>query len=137
MTAHPRNPRHRVIAQKSVFIRPPKGFIEPDENDIVTIPANFKEPLLQHLQHYHGISTEVIGNDLHGLIKKPKYSWGCPHALLQRRAYQGNGDRAITPQEKKKEYEKSIEYYTQAIELKPDFFQAYNNRGNAYVDNGE
>ena len=24
--AHPRNPRHRVIVQKSVFIRPPRGF---------------------------------------------------------------------------------------------------------------
>ena len=26
MIEHPRNPRHRVITQKSVFIRPPKGF---------------------------------------------------------------------------------------------------------------
>ena len=39
---HPQNPRHRVVAQKSVFVRPPKGFIEPDEDDIVTIPAHLK-----------------------------------------------------------------------------------------------
>ena len=69
MIKHPRNPRHRVIAQKSVFIRPPRGFIEPHENDIVIIPANLKEPLLKHLRDYHGISTEVIYNDLHGFIK--------------------------------------------------------------------
>ena len=42
MIAHPRNPRHRVIVQKSVFIRPPRGFIEPHKNDIVIIPANLK-----------------------------------------------------------------------------------------------
>ena len=67
MIAHPRNPRHRVIAQKSVFIRPPRGFIEPDENDIVTIPTNLKQQILEHLRNYHGISTEVIYNDLHGV----------------------------------------------------------------------
>ena len=27
---------------------------------------------------------------------------------------------------------KAIEYYRKAIELNPQFFQAYNNRGNAY-----
>ena len=69
MIAHPRNPRHRVIVQKSVFIRPPRGFIEPYENDIVIIPANLKQPLLQHLRDYHGISTEVIYNDLQGFIR--------------------------------------------------------------------
>ena len=69
MLAHTRNPRHRVIAQKSVFIRPPRGFIEPHENDIVIIPANLKQPLLQYLRDYHGISTEFIYNDLHGFIR--------------------------------------------------------------------
>ena len=27
----PRTPENRVIAQKSVFVRPPQGFIEPDK----------------------------------------------------------------------------------------------------------
>ena len=69
MIAHPRNPRHRVVAQKSVFVRSPKGFIEPHEDNIVTIPANLKQPLLRHLQNYHGISTETIYNDLYGFIR--------------------------------------------------------------------
>ena len=30
--------------------------------------------------------------------------------------------------------EKAIEHYTKAIELKPDYAEAYNNRGNAYLD---
>ena len=32
---------------------------------------------------------------------------------------------------------KAIAYYTQAIELKPDFLQAYSNRGAAYAEKGE
>ena len=51
MIKYPRNPRHRVVAQKSVFVCPPKGFIEPHEDDIVIIPANLKKFILQHLRN--------------------------------------------------------------------------------------
>ncbi len=79
MINHPRNPRHRVIAQKSVFVRPSKGFIEPHEDDIVTIPANLKELILGHLRMYHGISTETIYNDLYGFIRNQRI-----HGVLTR-----------------------------------------------------
>ena len=63
----PQNPANRVIAQKSVFVQPPKGFVEPD--DVITINKDLKQPILNHLRKYHGISTETIYNDLHGFIK--------------------------------------------------------------------
>ena len=63
----PRNPANRVIAQKSVFVQPPKGFVEPDAE--IDIPKALKQPILNHLRKYHGISTETIYNDLHGFIK--------------------------------------------------------------------
>ena len=63
----PENPRHRIIAQKSVFIRPSKGFVEPD--DVITIPAHLKSAILSYLAKHHGISTETIYNDLHGFIR--------------------------------------------------------------------
>ena len=63
----PRNPVNRVIAQKSVFVQPPKGFVEPDAE--INIPKDLKQPLLDHLRKYHGISTATIYNDLHGFIK--------------------------------------------------------------------
>ena len=66
---HPQNPRHRVSVQKNVFVRPPKGFIEPHKDNIVTIPANLKWPLLHYLRKHHDISTETIYNDLYGFIK--------------------------------------------------------------------
>ena len=63
----PQNPVNRVIAQKSVFVQPPKGFVEPDAE--IDIPKDLKQPILDHLRKYHGISTETIYNDLHGFIK--------------------------------------------------------------------
>ena len=65
----PQNPQNRVTTQKSVFVQPPKGFI--DLNDVITIPipADLKQWILIHLQKFQDISTQTIYNDLHGFIK--------------------------------------------------------------------
>ena len=94
MINHPRNPRHRVIAQKSVFVRPPKGFIEPHEDDIVTIPANLKQLILQHLRMYHGISTETIYNDLYGFIRNQDIHGGAYTQFYRGVTCQSRGDEA-------------------------------------------
>lgn len=65
----PYEPMHRVIAQKSVFVQHPKGFIEPNEKDVIDVPASLKKPMLEHLERYHGISTQTIYNDIHGFIR--------------------------------------------------------------------
>ena len=65
----PQNPRNRVIAQKSIFVRPPKGFLESEQYDVIHIPQSLKEPILDHLQKQHGISTQTVYNDLHGFIR--------------------------------------------------------------------
>ena len=62
-------PINRVIAQKSVFIRHPDGFIRPNEDDVIDIPAMLKQPILKHLRNSHSISVETIYNDIHGFIK--------------------------------------------------------------------
>lgn len=66
--AEPLNPQNRIIAQKSIFVRPPKGYIEPDQYNEIKIPKSLKEPMLDHLRKYHGISTATMYNDLHGFI---------------------------------------------------------------------
>ena len=134
---HPQNPRHRVIAQKSVFVRPPRGFIEPQENDIVLIPANLKQPMLQHLGKYHSISTETIYNDLHGFIRNQDIHGDAYTCFYKGFACRNRVDKATTVNLKQKEYERAIEHYTKAIELKWDFHGAYNNRGLAYHDKGD
>ena len=67
--AEPYEPINRVIAQKSVFVRHPDGFVLPNEEDIISIPADLKKPLRKHLERYHGVSAETVYNDLHGFIK--------------------------------------------------------------------
>ena len=62
-------PINRIIAQKSVFVRHPDGFIQPNEDDVINIPVNLKQPILEHLEKAHGISAETIYNDIHGFIR--------------------------------------------------------------------
>ena len=65
----PRNPQNRIIAQKSVFVRPPNGYLEPKQYNVIDIPGLLKAPILDHLQKHHGISTQTVYNDLHGFIR--------------------------------------------------------------------
>ena len=65
----PRNPQNRIIAQKSIFVRPPKGFVELRQYEIINVPKSLKEPMLVYLQKQHGISTQTVYNDLHGFIR--------------------------------------------------------------------
>ena len=129
MIAHPRNPRHRIIVQKSVFLRPPKGFIELSEDEIVTIPANLKQPMLEHLRNYHAIFTETIYNDLHGFIRNQDIHGDAYTEFFRGLVSQYRATEAKTPERKQQENEAAIMHYTKAIELKPDFAEAYNNRG--------
>ena len=129
----PKNPRNRVISQKSVFVRPPKGYVETEDCEVINIPKSLKQTMLTHLRKYHSISTETIYNDLHGFIRNQDIHGDAYTQFYRGFACQNRGDEATTSETKKKEYEKSITHYTKAIELKPDFPEAYTNRGNAYI----
>lgn len=58
---------NRVIAQRSVFVQPQKGYIEP--NHVVNIPSALKGPILAYLQRDRNISEVSLYNDLHGFIR--------------------------------------------------------------------
>ena len=66
---NPYEPMNRVIAQKSVFVRHPKGFIQPNDDDVINIPASLKIPMQEYLKKAHGIYTESVYNDVHGFIR--------------------------------------------------------------------
>ena len=123
----PSNPLNRVIAQKSIFVRPRRGFVEFNQNkDVVEIPADLKKPMLEYLQKYNNISAKTIYNDLHGFIRTQDI-----HHRAYKELYRG-----ISWIERG-EQDKAIQHFNKAIELKPDFFGAYNNRGIAYGKKGE
>ena len=123
-TWQPRNPSNRIIAQKSVFVQPKKGFVEPDVE--INVPKSLKHPILNHLRQSHGISTETIYNDLHGFIKNQsihqsaytEFAWGL--------TYKNQGDN-----------EKAIERYSKALKFDPQHVKAYHNRGVAYGAKGD
>ena len=52
---NPTGPANRVIAQKSVFVQPPQGCVEP--SDVVVIPHRLKNRILKHLDQAHGVAA--------------------------------------------------------------------------------
>ena len=127
MSSHfkqPRNPSNRVIAQKSVFVRPPEGFIQPDH--AVTIPKIAKHPLLDHLRNCHGISVETVYNDLDGFIRYQSVHQSASKEFYLGLAWQNRGND-----------EQAIKHYTRSINANPQAPNPYNNRGIAYYAKGE
>ena len=133
MIIRPQNPQRRVIAQKSVFLHPPEGFIDVSDNQIVIIPSTLKEKFLKYLRKHHGIFTETIYNDIHGFIRNQN---------IQRNAYiqfylgltlQNRGYHAEPSAEKQQAYKDAISHYDQAIELNPEDYAAYGNRGECWL----
>lgn len=104
---------NRVRDQKSVFAQPSKGFIEPEQYKKITISKHLKQPILNRLEKYHGISAQVIYNDLHGFIKVQSL-----HQSAYTEFYKGfscldRGDEATTSAEKQKWYEEAVKYFNQ------------------------
>ncbi len=131
----PHEPKQRIIAQKIVFIQSPKGFISPDE--VITIPADLKLPMLAYLRKSHGISTEIIHNDLHGFIRNWNMHKSAYTQFHRGKTCRKRADSGQNWDEKLKWYERAIVHYTEALELKPDFPESYNNRGSVYADAGD
>ena len=122
----PSNPENRIIAQKSVFVRPPEGYISTNRLLTVTVPRNLKQPILDHLRNSHGISTESIYNDLHGFIRYKTIHYEAFKNISNGFAYFTIGD-----------YPNAIASYTQAINLNPQLNHAYVSRGDAYFSQSD
>ena len=154
----PRNPMSRVLAQKSVFVRPPEGYVTP--SDTVIIPHDVKLWMLNYLQKGHDVSTETIYNDLHGFIRSKVIHresfehFGKAASSLFEGDYQAaiewsNNALDLNPlllsayvlrgaaYSRKGDYDQAIADYNRAIELAPDNVAAHVNRGNAYSGKGD
>ena len=121
----PQSVINRVRDQKSIFARPPKGFIEPRQYEVINIPKYLKQSILNYLEKYHGISTNIIYNDLHGFIRVQSL-----HQSIYTEFYKG-----LTCANRE-QYDKAIDHYTEVLKLNPQQVEVYNNRGNAYRAKG-
>ena len=120
----PQTPARRVLAQKSIFVRPPAGYVEPD--DTVIIPRHLKVPILNYLQDGHGVSTETIYNDLFGFIRSRAIHREAFEHFSAAISHIANGN-----------YPAAIEECTRALDRNPQMAAAYHTRGIAhrYVGN--
>ena len=135
-TKPPLGVEHRVFAQKSVFVQPEPGYIDPDKAKykVVRIPACLKEHILRYLKNGHGITTETIYNDLHGYIRNKKIhqcAYGEFHIAF---AYENKAKKAEDPEEKDNFRDKAIDHYTKAIRHNPNFHSAYEHRKTLYSE---
>ena len=113
-----KNQNNRVISQKSIFFQSPKGYLDEKDYAAIPIPKEMKQPLLDYLRKYHGITRHTIYNDLFGYIKNQE-----KHQPAYVEFYIG-----LTFAQKG-EYEKAIKHYDQAVSLSPQIAESYNNRG--------
>ena len=98
----PRHPEQRIIAQKSVFIEPPKGFIDQQLYRESPIPSDCKPDILEYLSLFHNISPETIYNDLHGFIHlQSRLPIGPTHAFHKGLSCHLKAEQNDTTKEKK------------------------------------
>ena len=133
MIIEPRNPRHRVIAQKSIFLYPPDGFIDVCDNNIVYIPVDLKRPMQEYLRKFHNISSETIYNDIHGFITNQNIHHKASKEFYLGFTFQYRGYHAKPGPEKQQAYKDAISHYNRAIELNSEETLAYSNRGECWL----
>ena len=130
---------HRILAQKSVFVRPKRGYIDPNEAHykVVCIPANLKKDIIKYLRNTNGITTEKIYNDIHGYIRTKDIHEFAYREFYIALAYQNKAENMENPVEKHELWDKAIERYGKAIDYNPNFHPAYANRSTLYWNKGE
>ena len=116
----------RVRMQRSIFVQPPDGFIEPDME--IVIPQSLKQPLLKYLKREFDISIENIYPDLHGFVGNQDNRWSARANFAKGITYKEQADKAGNPKEKNEKHQQAIKSFTEAINLMPQFAEAYSTR---------
>ena len=93
--------------------------------------------MLDYLRKHHDISTKTVYNDLLGFIEKRSVHKSAYTEFYKGLTCQNRADSTKNPAEKQRGYNKAIGYYTEAIDLNPEYAVAYNNRGATYYRKGE
>ena len=133
----PQNPQNRVMTQKSIFAQPPKGFIDPKDTITIPVPANLKQWILIHLRNFQDISTQSIYNDLHGFIRHSNLR-SSREALFPvvfaDMIVEDMADKSQTPEERKDQFQKAIDHYTEGIQYAPYDATNYVKQGQWYAE---
>lgn len=129
------DPESRVENQKSVFVRPPDGFVEPDI--VIVIPKDLKRSLLNYIEKEFDISTEKVYNDLYGFIRGQVSRLDTYKECRKGINAQKNGEKTDNAEEKNRHDQDSVKHFTNAIQQSPESAEVYNGRGLTYLSTGE
>lgn len=133
----PQNPQNRVTAQKSVFVQPPRGFIEPNDVTTIPIPAGLKQWILIHLRKFQEISTQTIYSDLHGFIRHSELRSSEDALLplvLAKRIVERTKAKNQAVGKQQSQLQEAIEWYTKGMQYSPYDASTYVKQANCYAE---
>ena len=90
-----RDPGSRPGVQKSIFVEPLDGFIQPDE--IIVIPHDLKHPIVQYIEKEFSISSEYIYHDIQGFVSSQVNRWRAYSEMSEGEKFQHIGWETVTP----------------------------------------
>lgn len=132
----PSKPLNRVMAQKSIFTLPKKGFIDPDDlTHPITVPANLKQWILIYLRNFQDISIQSIYNDLHGFIRdkdlrySPEAMYPLAWAKLRLEQTVNNNP---SPEQLQAAYQRVVEDFAKVLQYTPYDSERYVGQGKFY-----
>lgn len=109
------NSQIRVISQSNVFVHAPKGYV--DQYETYTIKATDKPLLLKFLKQVHNIKIETIYNDIIDFVSNEENYKDAKSEFAK-------GSSSFN----QSQYTDAITYFSKAIELDPNYAQAYLRR---------
>ena len=127
----PRILENRVIAQKSIFVSPTNGYIEPELFQSIPIPNDLKGTMLDYLRKHHGISANTIYNDLHGYIKYQELHHSSYEAFFEGIKHHlkvGDSQQQGKLDDAKQKIDAAQRHYDRALEINPQSAIAYYHR---------
>lgn len=123
----PERTNNRIVFQKSVFVRPRKGFCRPVAHDeTVVVLGDLKPGILSFLQRFHGISAATVYNDIHGFIRQQD-------AVRSNYAVQWRKSLAKPCEDARADVELCLSREIRQVEV-PTMRHAWHQRGMAYED---
>ncbi len=110
--------QRRIIAQSSVFVIDPNGYIDNNKCNIFRIKNKVKNNIIDYLRRFHNIDSHTIYNDLIGFItNEENYTSANVKFFMGYAKYE------------EQKHKEAIFHYNKAIKLDPQFIEAYSNRG--------
>ena len=126
----PAHQNNRIVAQNSVFVFGKEKIVD-RYYEAIDIEKRSKGFLIRELKDKFGIDEEYLFSDFSGFSLANAHDKSYSDYSVEDYFYFGLqcAQRA--------EHEKAIEYYSKVIELKPQYAEAYNNRGAAKSTSGD